>query len=109
MLPEGTWGGVLMGAESWVTSKVHQRIDTLRYVFLNGLSQDLCESPRFDRSNRLGFTVGKKEIRTSFSPEAEHMDFILRKQLLLCDISLYLQIPAAHVSALVPVNSTLSE
>lgn len=95
-----------MGAESWVTSKVHQRIDTLRYVFWNGLSQDLCESPRFDRSNRLGFTVGKKEIRTSFSPEDKHMDFILRKQLLLCDISLYLQI-IAHVLALVPVLHTV--
>lgn len=78
-----------MGAESWVTSKVHQRIDTSRDMLWTGVSRDLCESDRHWQSNKLGFTGGKKEIQPSFSPQDKHMDIILRKQLLCYDISLY--------------------
>lgn len=48
MLQEGTGG--TDGAESWVTSKVHQRIDTLRDVLWTGLSRDLSESDGTDKA-----------------------------------------------------------
>lgn len=72
-------------------------------------SHGTSESDRHWQSNRLGFTRGKKEIRPSFSPQDKHLDIILRKQLLCCDIGPYLKILAAHVSDWVPVSSTLWE